>query len=182
VKVLDRERGRIVKRQPPKLRRHGEGDLDEIVEVGITGDVAQATNIMRLQRAQGAKAIEYHAGLRTDDVPTHFKQPASRCVEKQVDAFRLCDGAVAREGQRIDAVEGEVVAAADQRFEFGDDTRAPGPRLLDLGHLAFEEPFLNVGHGAPRQRELSLQHPGLYWPCPALPRQVRLRDRRITSV
>jgi hypothetical protein len=62
-------------------------------------------------------------------------------MEKQINAFRLCDGAVASECKRIDAVEGQVVAAADQCFEFGDNPGTPGPSLLDLGDLAFKEPF-----------------------------------------
>ena len=78
-----------MKRQPPQLRRHREGDLDEVVEIGIAGDIAEAADIVRLQRAQRAKAVEHHAGLRTNDVPAHLEQPASGRMEKQVDAFRF---------------------------------------------------------------------------------------------
>ena len=44
---------------------------------------------MRFQSAQSAEAFEYHAGLGTDDVPTHVKQPVPGRMEKKVYAFRL---------------------------------------------------------------------------------------------
>lgn len=139
----------IVKWNPAKLRRDRKRNLDEIVEVGLTADVAEAANVMGFQGAQSAKAVEHHAGLGTNDVPTHLEQPTPCRMEKQIDAFRLGDGAIARECQRIDPVEGEIVTVSDQRFKFRDHTRAPGSGLLNLGHLAFEEPLLDVGHCAP---------------------------------
>ena len=135
-----------MKRQPSQLRRHGEGDFDEIVEVGVAGDIAESADIVGLQRAQRAETIEHHARLGTNDIPTHVEQSASRCVEEKIDAFRLRNGAVSREGERIDPVEGEVIGAADQRLEFGDNARAPRLGLLYLGHLCFEEPLLNNTH------------------------------------
>jgi len=105
MEILDRQGGGIMKRKPPKLRRHRKRDLYEVVEIGFARDVAQAANIVGLERAQGAEAIEHHAGLGTNNVPAHLEQPASGRVEEQVYAFRLCYGAVARECQRIDAVK-----------------------------------------------------------------------------
>ena len=146
MEILDRERVGIMKRQPSELRRYREGDLDEVVEVGFARHVAQAADIVGLERAQGAEAVEHHAGLGANDVPVHLEQSASGRVKEQVYGFRLGDCAVAREGQRIDAVEGQIVTAPDERFELGDHARAPGSGLLDLGHLAFEKPILNVSH------------------------------------
>jgi hypothetical protein len=67
-------------------------------------------------------------------------------MKKQVDALGVADGAVACKSKRIDTIKGKIVAAADQGFELGDDAGAPSPGLLDLGHLAFEESFLDVMH------------------------------------
>ena len=105
MKILDRQRVGIMKRKPPKLRRHRKRDLDEVVEIGLARNVAQAADIVGFQRAQGAEAVEHHAGLRTNDVPVHLEQSASSGMQKQVDAFRLGYGAVACERQRIDTVE-----------------------------------------------------------------------------
>lgn len=149
-----------MKRQPAQLRRHCEGDLDEIVEIGFAGDVAQAADIVRLQRPQGAETVEHHSGLGTYDVPAHLEQTAARRMEKEIDAFRLRNGAVVRESQRVDAVEGQIVTAADQVFEFGDAPRAPGPGLPDLGHLALKEPFLNVSHLTPHKVRRAMR-PGI---------------------
>ena len=166
-----------MKRQPPQLRRHGEGDLDEVVEVGLARDVAQAADIVGLQRAQRAEAVQHHAGLRAKHVPMHVEQPASRRVQEQIDAFGLCDGAVASEGQGIDAIEGQVVAVADQRLELRDDARAPGPSLLDLGHLAFEKPLLDVGHDHPANRIDAAARREVHSSRAAVPRQVRRQGR-----
>ena len=146
VKILDGKRLGIVERQSPQLRRYRERDLDEVVEVGIARYVAQAADVMGLQRAQGAETVEHHPGLGTEHVPAHVEQAATGRVKEEVDGFRLGDGAVAREGQRIDAIERLVVAAPDQRLEFRDDARAPGSRLLDLGHLAFEKTIVDHRH------------------------------------
>jgi len=112
------ERLGLVKRKAPQMGRHGEGDLDEVVEVGIARYVAQATDVMRLQRAQGAETVEHHPGLGTQHIPAHVEQATAGGVKEEVDCFRLGDCAVAGEGQRIDTIERLVVAAPDERFEF----------------------------------------------------------------
>ena len=146
MEILDRERIGIMERQPTELRRHRKRDLDEIVEIGFARYVAQAADIVGLQRPQRSEAVEHHAGLRANDVPAHLEQSASSRMKEEVDAFRLGYSAVASECQRIDSVERQIVAAPDERLEFRDHARAPGSGLLDLRHLAFEEPFLNVVH------------------------------------
>ena len=138
-----------MKRQTPQLRRNRERNLDEVVEVGIAADVAQAANVMRFQSAQSAEAFEDHAGLGTDNVPTHIEQPIPGGMEKQVYAFPLRNAAISCERQWIDAMEREIITAPNQRFEFGNDARAPRSGLLDVGHPAFEEPFLNDRHCVP---------------------------------
>src|SRR5262249_5696866 len=87
--------------------------------------------------------------LRTEHVPMHLEQAATRGVQEQVDRFGLGDGVVAPEGQRIYAIEREIIAAADQCLQLGDDPRTPGSSLLDLGHLAFEERVLDGAHRMP---------------------------------
>lgn len=146
VKILDRQRLGIMVRQAPQLRRYREGDLDEIVEVGVARHVAQATDIVGLQRAQGAETVEHHPGLGTEHIPAHVEQPTAGGVKEEVDCFRLGDCAVASKGQRINAKELVVVGAPDQRLEFRDDARAPGARLLHLGHLALEKTIVDCRH------------------------------------
>lgn len=62
-----------MERQAPKLRRHRKRDLYEVVEISFTSNVAQTANIVGLERAQGAEALEHHAGLGTDNVPAHVE-------------------------------------------------------------------------------------------------------------
>ena len=121
--------------------RNRKGDFDEIVEVGFARDVAQPANVMGLQSAQCPEAVEHHARLGTQDVPAHVEQAAASSV--QVDTFRFCYAIAAREGERIDTVKVEIVAASYQAFKLGNHTRAPGPGLLHLGHLAIEKALLD---------------------------------------
>jgi hypothetical protein len=76
----------------------------------------------------------------------HVDQPGASGVEEQIDRLRLSHTAIAGEGQGVGAVDADLVAAADQRFELGDHARAPGTGLLDLGHLVFEKPFVDGCH------------------------------------
>ena len=139
-----------MKRKTPEVRRNRERNFNEVVEVGFATDIAQAANVMRFQSAQSAEAFEDHAGLRTDDVPTHVEQPVPGRMEEQVYAFRLADAAVTPERQGVDAIKREIIAAPNKRFELGDHAGAPRSRLLDFGHLAFEKSFLKGHHRAPR--------------------------------
>jgi hypothetical protein len=66
-------------------------------------------------------------------------------MQKQVYAFRLSYGAVARERQRIDRSSPLLMSVSNLEITRG----APRSGLLDLGHFAFEEPFLDVDHCAP---------------------------------
>jgi hypothetical protein len=105
MEILDRERIGIMERQSAELWRHSKRDLNEIVEVGLTRDVAQAADIVGLERPQRSEAIEHHAGLRANDVPVHLKQSASSRMKEEVYAFSFSYGAVASESQRIDPME-----------------------------------------------------------------------------
>ena len=42
-----------MERQSSKLRRYGERDLDEVVEIGIARYVAQIADVVSVQRAEG---------------------------------------------------------------------------------------------------------------------------------
>ena len=59
MEILDRERIGIMERQPTELRRHRKRDLDEIVQGGFTGHVAQAADIVGLERPQRSETKEY---------------------------------------------------------------------------------------------------------------------------
>ena len=87
MEVLDRERIGIMERQPTELWRHRKRDLDEIVQVGVARYVAQAADIVGLERAQRSEAVKQHAGLRANDVPVHLEQSASSRMKEQVYAF-----------------------------------------------------------------------------------------------
>jgi hypothetical protein len=140
----------IVKRKTPELRRNRKRNFNKVIEVGFATDIAQAANVMRFQSAQSAEAFQDHAGLRTDDVPTHVEQPVPGRMEEQVYAFRLADAAVTAERQGVDAIKREIITTPDKRFELRDYAGTPGSRLLDLGYLAFEKSFLKGHHRAPR--------------------------------
>ncbi len=102
-----------MKRQPPKMRRHRERNFDEVIEISFARYVAQATDIMGLERAQGAETVEHHSGLGTKHIPGHLEQAASGGMEEQVNGFRVSYRAVTCERQRIDTIKGEVVAVPD---------------------------------------------------------------------
>src|SRR5579884_3359792 len=70
-------------------------------------------------------------------------------MKKEVQGLALGNCAVARKRKRIDAVERLIVTTPDQRLEFRDDPRAPGPRLLHFRHLAFEKTIIDAGHDGP---------------------------------
>jgi hypothetical protein len=84
--------------------------------------------------------------MGTEDIPMHVDEPCAGGVEKQVDGLRFSHTAIAGECQWVGAMDNNFVATADQRFELGDDARAPATGLLDLGHLAFEKSFVNGCH------------------------------------
>src|SRR6478735_10875197 len=118
--------------------------------------------------------------MRAKDVPMHVDQAGAGGVEKQIDGLRLSHAAIAGEGQGVGAVDTDLVAAADQRFEFGDDARAPGPSLLNLGHLVFEKLFVNGCH---RQLPTVTTYQ-LRWVVAATRRQgaiLRGRGRRVVA-
>ena len=79
----------------------------------------------------------------------HVDKPRARGMKEQVDGFCLGHTAVAGEGQWVGAMDADLVAASDQRFELGDDSRAPATSLLDLGHPFFEKPFVDGCHRRP---------------------------------
>ena len=72
-----------------------------------------------------------------------------------------------------------MVAAPDERFEFRDHARAPGPRLLDLRHLALREALPECCSSA-RQDSLAY-HTHCLNPGPQICLQARLHRTRHTT-
>jgi hypothetical protein len=67
-------------------------------------------------------------------------------MEEQIDGLGLGNATIAGKRQRVGAIEADLVAAADQRLEPGDNTGAPASSLLDLGHPAFKKPLVGDAH------------------------------------
>ena len=107
----------VVERQAPQLRRDREGDLDEVIEVGLAVDTRTGRRRSGVFSVRSVpKLSSTMPGMGTEHVPMHVEQPGARRVEEEVDGFGLGHRAVAGEGQRIDPIERPVVAAADQRL------------------------------------------------------------------
>src|SRR5215218_9315806 len=109
-------------------------------------DAAQAADEVASERAQLAEALQHQPGMGAEDVPMHVEQPGPRRVEEQVDGFGLANATISCEGQGVGPIETDLIAAADQGFEPGDDARAPGTGLLDLCHPAFKKPLVDEVH------------------------------------
>jgi len=111
----------------------------------------------------------------------HVDQPGTSGVEEQIDRLRFSHTAVAGERQRIGAVQADLVTGADQRFELGDDARAPGARLFDLCHPVFEKLFVNGCHRSAPDDNILSASPGLREVSaagrPAAPQPLPKRER-----
>ena len=70
-------------------------------------------------------------------------------MEKEIDDLGLLEVLLAGEGERVDAEQALVVRRPDMALELGDETRAPGPGLLELAQALVQQLFIDRGDHGP---------------------------------
>ena len=93
-----RQRLRIVRRDPPHARAHGEGDLDHLVQRRLVGARAERAVVgFLVHRLELLAGVEHPAAARAQHVPVQLEQADPRGMQEAADGLFLVEAAVGRE-------------------------------------------------------------------------------------
>src|SRR6516162_360829 len=125
-----------------------ESDSDMVVEAGLIIDLAEIAVKLTMHALEAAEAFDNTRALPAEQLPVHFEETEGGGVQEEIDDLGLPEVLLAGEGKWIDAEQRFLVRRPDMALELGDQTRAPGPGLLELGEALIQQLFMDSGaHG-----------------------------------